>query len=139
MMNNGKILRLSLIGIAIFTIVSGLLQMVLPSLVLYIVSAEVTPTSQHFFAIIGMFMLLFNGALLQALISLQPQPIVLIWAGLQKFGASIAVCLAVIKLIFSPFALLIAGFDLLSGVLIFWYLLRLRTFTPGYTYEQPTA
>lgn len=86
-----------------------------------------------------MFMLLFSGALLQALISPQPQPIVLIWAGLQKFGASIAVCLAVIKLIFSPFALLLTGFDLLSGVLIFWYLFRLRTFTPGYTYEQPTA
>lgn len=138
-MNKGKILDLSLFAIAIITIVSGLLQLIMPSLVLQIVSAETTPTSQHFFAIIGMFMLLFGGALLQALISPQPQAVVLIWAGLQKFGAAIAVGLGVIKLIFSPFALLIAGFDLLSGVLIFWYLFGFRSFAPGYTYEQPTS
>jgi uncharacterized protein YjeT (DUF2065 family) len=138
-MNRRTLLYWSLIVIAAVTVLSGLLQMVLPGLVLKIVSAQATPTTQHFFAIIGMFMMLFGGALLQVLFSPEPQTVVVLWVGLQKFGASIPVSLGVFRLIFSPFALLIAGFDLLSGLLILWYWFRLRKFSTGYIYEQPVA
>ena len=44
-----KLLCRVLLVISILTVLSGATQMFLPSLVLRILSAEVTPTSSHFF------------------------------------------------------------------------------------------
>lgn len=109
------------LAIAVITIVSGAVQMVAPQFVLQLISAEVTPTSRHFFSIVGMFMLLFGGALWQALCSEGPQGTVFLWAGLQKMGAAAAVGLGVKSAVFAKLALLVAGFDFLSGLLIFAY------------------
>jgi uncharacterized protein YjeT (DUF2065 family) len=109
------------LAIAVITIISGAVQMLTPQLVLKLISADITKTSSHFFAIVGMFMLLFGGALWQALCSDEAQGTVLFWAGLQKVGAATAVALGVNKAIFAKLALLVAGFDLLSGLLIFAY------------------
>lgn len=111
---------LSLI-IAIITAFSGLLQVFAPGLVLQIISAQNNPTSRHFFSIVGMFMFLFGGALIQALFSSVPQSVVVLWSGLQKFGAAVAVTLGITKAIFSPLAFAVAGFDLLSGIVIITY------------------
>jgi hypothetical protein len=115
-----------LIGIAVITIFSGLFQMIAPGFELRLLSAEATPAARHFFAIIGMFMVLFGGALLHALCSPADHPIVVFWAGLQKFGAFAAVGLGVLHHIFSPLALFVATFDLLSGVLVFYYWRSIR-------------
>ncbi|HQR41521.1 MAG TPA: hypothetical protein PLX97_02530 [Gemmatales bacterium] len=116
----------TLVAIGAITVLSGSLQMVAPGLVLTLIGGQMTPTSLHFFGIIGMFMVLFGGALLQALLSPLHHPVVLFWAGLQKFGASAAVGLGVWHQLFSPLALLVAGFDLLSGILALWYWNRVR-------------
>lgn len=116
----------ALVIIGAVTILSGLLQMAAPGVVLTLIGGESTPTSLHFFGIIGMFMALFGGAMLQALLSPLHHPVVIFWASLQKFGASIAVGLGVWHLLFSPLALMVAGFDLLSGILGFWYWSRVR-------------
>ncbi|MFL5403363.1 MAG: patatin [Gemmatimonadales bacterium] len=110
-----------LVLIAAATVLSGIIQMLRPAFVLGFVGAEATPAGSHFFGIVGMFMLLFGGAMLHALLSAVPQPIVLLWAALQKLGAALAVGLGVHHAIFSSTALLVAGFDLASGVLAFWY------------------
>jgi hypothetical protein len=115
-----------LVGIAVITIISGLVQLIAPGLELRMLSAEATPTSRHFFAIVGMFMVLFGGAFLNALCSPTHHPIVVFWAGLQKFGAFAAVGLGVLHHIFSPLALFVAIFDLLSGVLMLWYWRKIR-------------
>jgi hypothetical protein len=47
-------------------------------------------------------------------------------AGVQKLGASAAVALGVRRRIFSPLALIVAGFDLLSGIVAFAYWRRVR-------------
>ena len=47
---------------------------------------------------------------------------VFLWAGLQKIGAFIAVGIGVFHEIFGPKSLIVAGFDLLSGILIFVYM-----------------
>ena len=64
--------------------------------------------------------------LLQALFAKTPQPIAVFWCGLQKFGAAVAVTLGIMRGVFSWLALGVAGFDLLSGVLIliYWYMIR---------------
>ena len=125
-MNKRSLLWWLVLAIAVLTVVSGLIQMLAPGFVLRVVSAQATPTSSHFFAIVGMFMFLFGGALWQALCSAVPQHAVFIWAGLQKVGAAVAVGLGVSSAIFSKLSLLVASFDLLSGILIFVYWLTIR-------------
>ncbi len=108
-------------AIAALTLVSGIVQMLFPSVILSYLSAGTTAEATHFFGIVGMFMSLFGGMLLNAMLRPDPQPVVVLWAGLQKFGAVAAVGLGVYREIFSSLALLVAGFDFLSGILILLY------------------
>jgi len=115
-----------LVIIAGLTIFSGLFQIFAPGYELRLLASEVTPTTEHFFGTIGMFMVLFGGAFLNALLSSVDQPLIILWGSLQKFGASAAVGLGVLHHIFSPLALLVASFDLGSGILGIWYWRNLR-------------
>ena len=114
------------LAIAAITVVSGLVQAIQPGLALGFVGAESTPVSRHFFGIVGMFMVFFGGALFQGVGSNPPQTAAVFWTGLQKLGASAAVALGVSRSIFSGVALLVAGFDLTSGILIICYWWRIR-------------
>jgi hypothetical protein len=115
-----------LVLIAASTFLTGAVQAVAPAFILRLLSAETTPTSQHFFAIVGMFMVLFGGATLHALLSFKHHPVVILWSSFQKFGASVAVALGVQRGVFASLALLVAIIDLLSGVLALWYWSRIR-------------
>jgi hypothetical protein len=106
-----------LVVIAGLTIFSGLFQIVAPGFELRLLSVETTSTSEHLFATIGMFMVLFGGLFLNALIIPVHHPIIIFWGSLQKFGASAAVGLGVQHHIFSSLALLVATFDFCSGIL----------------------
>lgn len=114
--------------IAVITIISGLVQAVSPALVLGIIDGVATPSSNHFFGIVGLFMILFGGLLYHALRDRRHQPVAVFWCGLQKFGAAAAVGLGVSRDIFSWLALGVAGFDLVSGllILIYWYSIQER-------------
>ncbi len=120
-----------LLIISVATVISGVVQLVKPDFVLGIVSAEATPASEHFFGIVGMFMALFGGMLMQVLLSNQQPPVVFLWAGFQKLGASAAVALGVARHVFGPLALGISAFDLTSGFLIFMYLRTLTSQKDG--------
>ena len=115
-----------LLVIAASTALTGAVQVIAPGFILRVLSAEVTTTSQHFFAIVGMFMVLFGGATLHALLSFKHHPVVILWSSFQKFGAAAAVALGVQRGVFSSLAIIVAGVDLLSGLLAFWYWLRIR-------------
>ncbi len=110
-----------LLVISVLTVASGAGQLVKPDLVLGLVGGESTATSRHFFAIVGMFMVLFGGMLLHALLTAGNHSVAVLWAGAQKLGAAAAVGIGVAKSLFGPLALGVAGFDLVSGVLIFAY------------------
>jgi hypothetical protein len=119
-----RLLRGVLVFIAWMTVATGLVQLLAPGFVLGLVGGDQAPASRHLFGIVGMFMVLFGGALAQGLGSGAAEPpdrIVLLWAGLQKLGASAAVGLGVQRSLFAPVALAVAGFDLLSGILILAY------------------
>jgi len=115
-----------LLLIAASTALTGGVQVIAPAFFLRLLSAEVTITSRHFFAIVGMFMVLFGGATLHALLSFKHHPVVILWSSFQKFGASGAVALGVQRGVFSSLALIVAVVDLLSGLLAFWYWVRIR-------------
>lgn len=115
-----------LLLIAASTALTGCVQVIAPAFILRLLSAEVTITSRHFFAIVGMFMVLFGGATLHALLSFKHHPVVILWSSFQKFGAAGAVALGVQRGVFSSLAIIVAVIDLLSGVLAFWYWRRIR-------------
>jgi hypothetical protein len=115
-----------LLLIAASTALTGAVQVIAPSFILRLLAAEVTITSQHFFAIVGMFMVLFGGATMHALLSSKHHPVVILWSSLQKFGAAGAVALGVQRGVFSSLAIIVAVNDLLSGLLSFWYWRRIR-------------
>jgi len=71
----------------------------------------------HLFATVGMFMLLFGGALLHAQRRPEALTVVLLWASMQKLLAAALVGWGVGRGVFESSALFIAGFDLASGLL----------------------
>jgi hypothetical protein len=107
--------------ISALTIVSGCVQLVAPGFVLSLVGGVRSAATEHFFSIVGMFMALFGGMLLQAMFHPSEQRLAIFWAGLQKFGASAMVAVGVTRHVFSPMALAIAAFDGLSGCIILWF------------------
>ena len=96
--------------------------MVSPSTVLTFVGADITTTSNHFFSIVGMFMVLFGGLMLHAVYSSSPQYPAILWCAFQKLGAFVAVGLGILNGIFAPLALGVALFDLFSGIIYLYYL-----------------
>lgn len=119
-------LRRAMIAIAALTVATGAAQVLAPRRVLSPLAVQDDATTAHLFGTVGMFMVVVGGGLLDTLVRPAHNPGVIFFAGLQKIGASIAVALGVRRRIFSPPALLVAGFDLLSGVLAFAYWRRLR-------------
>lgn len=105
--------------IAWITVLTGATQLAFPALLLPFLKVDPTPSAAQLFATVGMFMVLFGGAVLHAQASRTALPVVLLWAGLQKLGAAALVGWGVAQGIFSPLALLVAAFDFASGVLFF--------------------
>jgi hypothetical protein len=114
-------------GIAAATLVSGGVQVFDPGFVLGLVSGETSPATEHFFGIIGMFMVLFGGMLLHAMRNPSGQTVAIFWCALQKFGASAAVALGVERHLFSALALGVASFDFISGILVISYWVKIRS------------
>ena len=95
--------------------------MIKPSFVLALVGGESTATSNHFFAIIGMFMFLFGGMMIHAIYSARENKAAVLWSALQKLGASSAVFIGIYHQLFAPIAGLVAGFDFISFILFMIY------------------
>jgi hypothetical protein len=98
--------------------------------VLELLSADSTTTSRHLFETVGMFMAVVGGLLIQGLVSPAPPPYLLLWVGLQKFGAFALVSVGVARDLFGPSALLVAVFDLATAVLC-WLMWRRLTHRSG--------
>ena len=121
-MNFEKLLYWLLVLISVTTLISGIVQIFAPGFILGLIGAEITPATRQCFATVGMFMALFGGMLLHGLLTRQMFPPVFFWAGLQKIGAFVAVGIGVMNHVFSPLAMAVASFDLLSGILVFVYM-----------------
>jgi hypothetical protein len=122
---NDALIRLILIVIAAITVVSGLIQVVFPSLVLgwIAVSAEALPA--HLFATVGMFMVITGAMFWQSLVRRSPEPVIPFWIGAQKGLAALLVLRAVIAGLFLPIALGVALFDAATAVVAFIFWARL--------------
>jgi peptidoglycan/LPS O-acetylase OafA/YrhL len=117
-----KYIRLIILLISFATLFSGAMQVVAPAFVLNFVGAEIDTDTKQLFATIGIFMFLFGGMMIHALYHEDNNRVVVIWSGLQKLGASVAVFIGIFNGTFVLLASGVAIFDLLSGLLFFYYL-----------------
>jgi len=126
-----KFIRLIILLIAVTTLISGAMQVIMPSFVLKFVGAQINTTTSQLFATIGMFMFLFGAMMIHALYNEENNRVVVIWSGLQKAGASVAVFIGIYKGVFITLAAGVAIFDLLSALLFFYYLKTLNEDATG--------
>jgi hypothetical protein len=121
-----KTINLIVVLISVATVLSGAAQVLMPTRVLLLVGAETTSTTAHFFAIIGMFMVLFGAMMLHVIYSPYPNRIAVTWSACQKLGASIAVAIGIMHGLFSLLAVGVAAFDLISGLIFLYYLKSIK-------------
>lgn len=126
MSSSDSLIRRSLIAIAGITMVTGAIQVLAPRRMLQALMADDDDSARHLFGTVGMFMVVVGGGLLNALLRPGRDPVIVFWAALQKLGASVAVGLGVRRRIFSPLALVVAVFDLISGLLAAEHWRRIR-------------
>jgi hypothetical protein len=123
-----KRIRLILLLISVTTLLSGLIQLFAPGYVLEFVGTEMDTNTKQLFSTIGMFMFLFGAMMVHVLYSEEDNRVAVIWSGLQKLAASVAVFVGIIKGVFVPLVAVVALFDLLSGLLFFYYLKTLKSY-----------
>jgi hypothetical protein len=123
-------LRRALRVVADVTFISGAAQMLKPELILGELSGDRDALSRHLFGTVGMFMAVSGGTLHRALAVPGPDRRLLLWAALQKAGASTAVCIGVSRGLFARRALLVAAFDMASGLLCLVYSAQLPLPSP---------
>ena len=116
------------LGVAVggLTLASALGEILFPDQALALVG--VTPTATLRFAFLTESVLtgLFGGALLHALLGGTPQPLVVLWVGLQKVAGVALTLMGVLQKTLAPSALAAAAFDLAAGALVFWLWFHLR-------------
>ena len=123
---NDSLLRLALLLIGAITVASGLAQLLAPGFVLSVIGGDTAPAAAQGFATVGMFMVVTGAMLVQDLWRRSGEPTVPFWIGVQKVAAAALVGLGVMRGLFAPLALGVAAFDLLSGVLAFVFVARLK-------------
>lgn len=109
--------RRAVAAIAAITLLTGAAQMVAGDPLLALIARFPSQAAGHLFATVGMFMVLFGGATLHAQRRREALSVVLLWGCLQKLLASALVAWGVGRGVFAPVAVLVAGFDFLSGLL----------------------
>ena len=101
------------------TVITGGLQIIIPSNVLPIIGVTPDPVNTQLLGTVGMFMILFGAASIRAIHHPEEAAIVLFWSGCQKIGAVLLMAWGVYKGVFPPLALMVASFDFASGLLYF--------------------
>jgi hypothetical protein len=111
-------LRILLAIIAVSTVLTGLLLLLAPDWLLHFIAHDHTPLAAHFFATVGMFMVITGALFLQSLLARSREPAISFWIGVQKAAGAALVAWAVLRGLLIPLAYLVAGFDAITAVLV---------------------
>jgi hypothetical protein len=106
------------VAVGVLTVVSGLFLLAFPKTALGLIGAGKADPAPYLFGIIGMFMLLFGGLLIDTARRLEPSPVALFWCMLQKIGATIAMVVGYVTDVYGWFALFVAIVDGASALII---------------------
>jgi hypothetical protein len=119
-------IRNLLIIIAAITVLTGLTQLVAPNLVLSFIAADHSALGAHFFATVGMFMIITGAMFLQSLLARSTERAIPFWIGVQKAAAALLVGWAIMRGLLSPIAATVAAFDAITAVLTFMFWHRMQ-------------
>lgn len=122
---NDALIRLLLILIAAVTVVTGLMQLAVPGLVLAFIAPNPGALGLHFFATVGMFMVITGATFLQSLLTHSTEPAIPFWIGVQKIAAAVLVTWAILRGLLAPLTYAVAAFDAVSGAIAFVFWKRL--------------
>jgi len=115
---NDALIRLLLILVAVVTVVTGVTQLAAPAWVLAFIATAPGALGLHFFATVGMFMVITGAMFLQSLLARSREPAISFWIGVQKAAGAALVAWAVLRGLLIPLAYLVAGFDAITAVLV---------------------
>lgn len=115
-----------LIAIAVVTVLSGLVQLVTPDAALTFMGISTSDETVYLFRLVSLLTALFGGALLHTALTGRFERTVLVWAALQKVLSAAAVLLAFVGAILASGTLIVAGYDFLAGLFVFWFWWRRR-------------
>lgn len=116
-----KLLSVTVVVVSIFTLATGLGQLILPEMMLENVGVTVVGSVPGYFSVIGMYMALFAALILHAVYDARPNPIPVLWGAIQKIGVAIAIFVGVVVGEFSLPAVGIAGFDSFCALVYILY------------------
>ena len=119
------LLRIILAIIAVSTVLTGLLLLIAPDWLLGIIAHDQTALAAHFFATVGMFMVITGAMFLQTLLARSREPAVPFWIGVQKAAGAALVAWAVVRGLLIPLSYLVAAFDAATALLAFAFWRRL--------------
>jgi hypothetical protein len=119
-------IRLLLLLIAAVTVVGGVIQLFAPRAVLALITREDSALGAHFFATVGMFMVITGAMFLQSLWKRSAETAIPFWIGVQKAAAAALVAWAIVRGLLLPIAYVVAAFDAVTAILTwtFWWRLR---------------
>ena len=107
------------VAVGAVTAFFGLLLLAFPITMLHLLDAGTTDPAPYIFGIVGLFMLLFGGLLVDAARRPEPPPVALFWCFLQKVGATVAMLAGFITDVYGWLALLVAVFDGASALIVY--------------------
>ena len=120
------LLRVVLTLIAASTVLTGLLLLLVPDWLLHLIAHDQSALAAHFFATVGMFMIITGAMFLQTLVTRSTEPAVPFWIAVQKAAGAALVALAIIRGMLIPPCYLIVAFDGFTALLVFVFWRRLR-------------
>lgn len=137
-------LQLLVILISLVTLFLGVFQLLNPTAALGMMGkGEILPVTSHYFAMMGFFMILFNGMVLHTVYEIQTSKTIILWAALQKIGVAVLVFIGIVGGNFHFTAIGVALFDLFSGVLFLLFFSQLYKKSPPPTpllaHVEPTG
>jgi hypothetical protein len=110
-----------IIIVAVITLLSGMIQLVLPAPALTFMNLTASEETIYLFRLVSLLTALFGGALLQTSLSGTFELTVLLWSSLQKVLGAVVVLLAILNGLIASGTLLIASYDFLAGLFVFWF------------------
>ncbi|GIV60544.1 hypothetical protein GQ464_007740 [Rhodocaloribacter litoris] len=114
------------LALAAVTILSGAGQIVAARPVLSMLAVEPTTATVYLFVTVSLLTLLFGGALLHAVLARRPQPVAVLWTGLQKVCGAALGGAALTQGLLAGAAWAAVAFDGVAGLFVLWYWTRVR-------------
>lgn len=121
------LLRNILTAIAAITVITGLTQLVAPAWALGFIARDASPLGAHFFATVGMFMIITGAMFFQSLRAHSKEGAIPFWIAVQKAAACALVAWAVVRGLLAPISYGVAAFDGATALLTFAFWRRLVT------------